>query len=83
MPDVAGRMLFGGYQCLACHMSTLELQHGLVAYLAIWAAATAYLAFKGADWTLPAIFAWRLRRRACPTLGMALTRRGPYLRLSW
>ncbi|THD61065.1 CPBP family intramembrane glutamic endopeptidase [Phenylobacterium sp.] len=27
----------------------------LVAYLAIWGAATAYLAFKGADWTFPLI----------------------------
>jgi uncharacterized protein len=44
------------------------------AYLVIWAAATAYLGLKGADWTLPAI-SLGVFGAALPALGMALTRK--------
>jgi membrane protease YdiL (CAAX protease family) len=44
------------------------------AYLAVWAAATAYLGVKGADWTLPAI-SLVVFGAALPALSMALTRR--------
>jgi uncharacterized protein len=43
-------------------------------YLAIWAAATAYLGFKGADWTLPIILLG-VFGAALPALGVALTRK--------
>jgi uncharacterized protein len=43
-------------------------------FLAIWAAATAYLAIKGADWTLPAI-SLGVFGAALPALGVALTRK--------
>jgi membrane protease YdiL (CAAX protease family) len=42
-------------------------------YLAIWAAATAYLGLKGADWTLPVILLG-VFGAAMPALGVALTR---------
>jgi len=44
------------------------------AYLAIWAAATAYLGVKGADWTFPAILLV-VFGAALPALSMALTRK--------
>jgi uncharacterized protein len=44
------------------------------AYLVIWAAATAYLGLKGADWTLPAI-SLGVFGAALPALGMALARK--------
>jgi membrane protease YdiL (CAAX protease family) len=44
------------------------------AYLAIWAAATAYLRLKGADWTLPTI-SLAVFGAALPALSMALTRK--------
>ncbi|HZE44678.1 MAG TPA: CPBP family intramembrane glutamic endopeptidase [Steroidobacteraceae bacterium] len=44
------------------------------AYLAVWAAATAYLGVKGADWTLPAI-SLVVFGAALPALSMALTRK--------
>ncbi|HEX3396955.1 MAG TPA: CPBP family intramembrane glutamic endopeptidase [Steroidobacteraceae bacterium] len=43
------------------------------AYLALWAAATAYLAAKGADWTLPAISLGAFGA-ALPLLSLPLTR---------
>jgi CAAX protease family protein len=43
------------------------------AYLACWAAATAYLGIKGADWTLPAI-SLAVFGAALPALSIALTR---------
>src|SRR5579872_5158261 len=46
----------------------------LGAYLALWTAATAYLAFKGADWTLPPV-SLAVFGIALPLLGVALTRR--------
>lgn len=45
----------------------------VVAYLAFWAAATAYLAIKGADWTFPAI-SLAIFGVALPALSIALTR---------
>jgi uncharacterized protein len=44
------------------------------AYLAIWAAATAYLVVRGADWTLPTI-SLAVFGAALPALSMALTRK--------
>jgi membrane protease YdiL (CAAX protease family) len=44
------------------------------AYLALWAAANAYLGFTGADWTFPA-FSLAAFGAALPTLGIALTRK--------
>ena len=44
------------------------------AYLALWAAATAYLAAKGADWTLPAI-SLAVFGAALPALSLPLTRK--------
>jgi uncharacterized protein len=44
------------------------------AYLAIWAAATAYLGVKGADWTFPAI-SLAVFGAALPALSLALTRK--------
>jgi membrane protease YdiL (CAAX protease family) len=44
------------------------------AYLAVWAAATAYLGVKGADWTLPSI-SLAVFGAALPALSMALTRK--------
>jgi uncharacterized protein len=44
------------------------------AYLAFWAAATAYLGFKGADWTFPAI-SLAVFGAALPALSIALTRK--------
>jgi membrane protease YdiL (CAAX protease family) len=44
------------------------------AYLAIWAAATAYLGAQGADWTLPTI-SLAVFGAALPALGVALTRK--------
>jgi CAAX protease family protein len=46
----------------------------VAAYLALWAAATAYLGAKGADWTLPAI-SLGVFGAALPLLSLALTRR--------
>lgn len=47
------------------------------AYLTVWAAATAYLGFKGADWTLPTM-SLGVFGAALPALGIALTRKaGP------
>jgi membrane protease YdiL (CAAX protease family) len=46
----------------------------LGAYLAIWAAATAYLGVKGADWTFPLI-SLAVFGAALPALGIALTRK--------
>lgn len=46
----------------------------VVAYLILWIAATAYLAIKGADWTLPAI-SLIIFGAALPLLGIALTRK--------
>jgi uncharacterized protein len=46
----------------------------LGAYLAIWAAATAYLGIKGADWTFPAI-SLAVFGAALPALSIALTRK--------
>jgi uncharacterized protein len=43
-------------------------------YLAAWAAATAYLGFKGADWTLPTI-SLGVFGAALPVLGIFLTRK--------
>jgi membrane protease YdiL (CAAX protease family) len=43
-------------------------------YLAVWGAATAYLAFKNADWTLPVI-SLLVFGTALPALGFALTRK--------
>jgi membrane protease YdiL (CAAX protease family) len=43
-------------------------------YLVIWAAATAYLGLKGADWTLPAI-SLGVFGAALPALGMVLARK--------
>ncbi|HEX3914033.1 MAG TPA: CPBP family intramembrane glutamic endopeptidase [Steroidobacteraceae bacterium] len=44
------------------------------AYLVLWTAATLYLAFKGADWTLPAI-SLAVFGAALPLLGIVLTRK--------
>ena len=44
------------------------------AYLAIWAAATAYLGIKGADWTFPVI-SLAVFGAALPALSIALTRK--------
>jgi membrane protease YdiL (CAAX protease family) len=44
------------------------------AYLAVWAAATAYLGVKGADWTLPTI-SLAVFGAALPALSVALTRK--------
>jgi uncharacterized protein len=44
------------------------------AYLGIWAAATAYLGIKGADWTFPAI-SLAIFGVALPTLSVVLTRK--------
>jgi len=46
----------------------------VAAYLLLWSAATAYLAAKGADWTLPAI-SLVVFGAALPLLGIALTRK--------
>jgi uncharacterized protein len=46
----------------------------LGAYLAIWAAATAYLGIKGADWTFPAI-SLAVFGAALPAFSIALTRK--------
>src|ERR1700743_1872524 len=46
----------------------------VAAYLLLWIAATAYLAAKGADWTLPAI-SLVVFGAALPLLGIALTRK--------
>jgi uncharacterized protein len=48
------------------------------AYLAIWATATAYLADKGADWTLPTI-SLAVFGAALPALSVALTRKAAAL----
>jgi uncharacterized protein len=44
------------------------------AYLALWATATGYLAFTGADWTF-AVFSLAVFGAALPALSLALTRR--------
>ena len=46
----------------------------VAAYLVVWAAATAYLAAKGADWTLPTV-SLGVFGAALPLLSIALTRR--------
>jgi hypothetical protein len=43
-------------------------------YLTLWAAATGYLGFTGADWTFP-VFSLAVFGAALPTLGIALTRK--------